>query len=66
MRRSCSAHREITDDSGLEVFSEQSPLGKAINGKKVGAKASYKAPNGKTIQVTVQGGDAVRRLTPPD
>ena len=48
-------HREIKDDSGLEVFSEQSPLGKSINGKKVGDKASYKAPNGKVIQVSVKG-----------
>ena len=30
------------------------PLGAAINGKKIGDKASYKAPNGKTIEVTVK------------
>jgi transcription elongation factor GreA len=47
--------REIADGSGLEVYSEKSPLGAAINGKKVGDKASYKAPNGKVIQVSVKG-----------
>ena len=46
-------HREIKDDSGLEVFSEQSPLGHAINGKKVGDTASYETPAGKTVEVRV-------------
>ena len=47
--------REIAGDSDLEVYSEKSPLGAAINGKKVGDKASYKAPNGKVIRVSVKG-----------
>jgi transcription elongation factor GreA len=46
--------REISDGSDLEVYSEKSPLGAAINGKKIGEKASYEAPNGKTIEVTVK------------
>ena len=46
--------REISDGSDLDVYSEKSPLGAAINGKKIGSKASYKAPNGKTIEVTVK------------
>src|SRR5690349_25171 len=46
--------REIADGSDLEVYSEKSPLGAAINGKKVGDKASYEAPNGKSIEVTVK------------
>ena len=46
-------HREIKDDSGLEVFSEQSPLGKSINGKKVGSSAKYSTPSGKTVEVKV-------------
>lgn len=46
--------REIADGTDLEVYSEKSPLGAAINGKKVGDKASYKAPNGKVIQVRVK------------
>ena len=47
--------REIAGDGDLDVYSEKSPLGAAINGKKVGDKASYKAPNGKIIQVSVKG-----------
>ena len=46
-------HREIKDDSGLEVFSEQSPLGKSINGKKVGSSAKYSTPSGKTVEVKI-------------
>ena len=46
--------REIAGDSDLDVYSEKSPLGAAINGKKVGDSASYEAPNGKTIEVTVK------------
>jgi transcription elongation factor GreA len=46
--------REIADGSDLEVYSEKSPLGAAINGKKVGDTATYDAPNGKTIEVTVK------------
>ena len=46
-------HREIKEDSGLEVFSEQSPLGKSINGKKVGQSATYQTPAGKTVKVKV-------------
>ncbi|NHN56671.1 transcription elongation factor GreA [Calidifontibacter sp. DB0510] len=46
--------REIADgDSDLDVFSEKSPLGAAINGKKVGDTTSYEAPNGKTVEVKI-------------
>ena len=45
--------REIADGSDLEVFSEKSALGAAINGKKVGDRVTYEAPNGKTIEVTI-------------
>jgi transcription elongation factor GreA len=37
----------------LEVYSPQSPLGAAINGKKKGDKVEYVAPNGKTLKVEV-------------
>ena len=37
----------------LDVYSPTSPLGAAIVGKKVGDEASYEAPNGKTITVSV-------------
>jgi transcription elongation factor GreA len=46
--------REISDGSDLEVYSEKSPVGAAINGKKIGSKATYHAPNGKAIEVTVK------------
>ncbi len=35
------------------VYSPQSPLGTAILGKKKGDQASYEAPNGKQIEVTI-------------
>ncbi len=38
-------------DLDIEVFSEKSPLGVAIHGKKMGQKVSYTAPNGKEITV---------------
>ena len=44
--------REITDDS-MHVFSEQSPIGSAVNGLKVGDVATYSAPNGKQIEVKI-------------
>lgn len=44
--------REIADGS-LQVFSEASPLGAAINGLKVGDTTSYEAPTGKSIEVTI-------------
>ncbi|MBC7443816.1 MAG: transcription elongation factor GreA [Ramlibacter sp.] len=45
--------REIAGDSDLDVFSEQSPLGAAILGLKVGAKTSYVTPTGKDIAVEI-------------
>ena len=45
--------REIAGGTDLDVYSEQSPLGAAINGMKVGEKGSYEAPNGKTIPVEI-------------
>jgi transcription elongation factor GreA len=45
--------REIAGDSELDVWSEQSPLGAAILGLKVGEKTSYTAPNGRDIEVEI-------------
>ena len=45
--------REIAGDSDLDVYSEQSPLGAAILGLKVGSKTSYTTPNGKEIAVEI-------------
>lgn len=49
--------REVADtlvgDSDLQVFSEKSPMGAAINGHKAGETVSYEAPNGKEITVKI-------------
>ncbi len=46
--------REIADgDDTLDVYSEQSPMGAAINGRKVGEALTYQAPTGKTIDVKI-------------
>lgn len=45
--------REIAEDSDLDVYSEQSPLGAAIVGLKVGDTTSYEAPNGREISVEI-------------
>jgi transcription elongation factor GreA len=46
-------NREMASGSDLSVYSEQSPLGSAILGLKVGDSTSYTAPNGRQIDVTV-------------
>jgi transcription elongation factor GreA len=40
--------------SDLEVYSAASPLGKALDGAKVGETRTYETPNGKTMTVTLQ------------
>lgn len=47
--------REIAGDSELDVYSEQSPLGAAIKGLRVGEQTSYTAPNGREISVEITG-----------
>lgn len=44
--------REIAA-TDLDVYSENSPLGSAILGAKVGETVSYKAPNGRKISVAI-------------
>ena len=44
--------REIADPK-LQAYSEQSPIGAAVNGKQAGESASYSAPNGKKIKVKI-------------
>ena len=41
------------DDVDTNVYSPQSPLGTAILGKSKGDEATYEAPNGKKINVTI-------------
>ena len=47
-------NREIAGDSDLDVYSEQSPLGHAINGASVGDTVTYTAPNGRAIEVRIE------------
>lgn len=39
--------------SPIDVYSPKSPLGNAITGKKVGEKASYSLPNGRSATVEI-------------
>jgi len=45
--------REIAGDSDLPVYSEKSPLGKAILALKAGDVTSYRPPKGEEIEVKV-------------
>ncbi len=44
--------REVAGD-GIEVYSEKSPLGSAINGKHKGESATFVAPNGNKVEVEI-------------
>ena len=46
-------NREVAGDTDLDVYSEKSPLGSAILGRKVGDSSSYTAPNGKEISLKI-------------
>ncbi|MDJ1370809.1 transcription elongation factor GreA [Gulosibacter molinativorax] len=54
------ASTELESQTDLRVFSPDSPLGQAIDGLKVGDKASYEAPNGSSIEVEVQNVETFR------
>lgn len=41
------------ENEQIDVYSEKSPLGAAVLGKKIGETVKYKAPNGKEIQVAI-------------
>lgn len=41
------------DQSGVEVYSPQSPLGKAITGARRGEQRSYQVPSGASVTVTL-------------
>ncbi|HEU4675619.1 MAG TPA: transcription elongation factor GreA [Motilibacteraceae bacterium] len=45
--------REVAGGTQLDVYSPTSPLGEAINGKRVGDTTSYTAPNGREITVEI-------------
>ena len=45
--------REIETPADLAVYSPQSPLGSAINGRRVGESVEFDAPNGKKLRVEI-------------
>ena len=45
--------REVAEGTGLDVYSDQSPLGAAIVGRSRGETTSYTAPNGRQIEVVI-------------
>ena len=45
--------REIAGTTDLTVYSPESAMGAAINGKTKGDKVTYTAPNGKELSVTI-------------
>ena len=56
--------REIKrEDDPLEVYSPQSAMGAAINGKSKGDTVSYTAPNGKELSVEIVDAVPYTRLT---
>ena len=46
--------RENVGDADLDVYSESSPLGRAVLGAKIGAAVAYTAPNGRAIEVKIE------------
>jgi transcription elongation factor GreA len=47
--------REEAETAGVAVYSPQSPLGKALNGRREGDTVEYETPNGKTLKVELIG-----------
>jgi transcription elongation factor GreA len=45
--------REAAGDTGIEVYSPDSPLGAAVNGSRAGDSVSYTAPTGREVPVRV-------------
>jgi transcription elongation factor GreA len=46
-------NREIACDADIDVYSEKSPLGSAIMGRRIGETATYALPNGKELEVKI-------------
>lgn len=44
--------REMAGDD-VQVYSPQSPMGEAINGRKKGETVTYTAPNGKALEIEI-------------
>ncbi len=50
--------REAAGTTDIDVYSERSPIGAALLGKKKGDSASYTAPSGKELSVVVDAVEA--------
>jgi transcription elongation factor GreA len=47
-------YEEQIEDGDFSVYSPDSPIGQAIEGKKVGEQVTFSAPNGKEIAVVIK------------
>ena len=47
------ASREEASHATIEVYSPNSPLGEAINGRRVGESVRYELPNGNTMEARI-------------
>ncbi len=47
-------YEQEIEEGDFSVYSPDSPIGQAIEGKRVGEKVSYSAPNGKEISVEIK------------
>ena len=47
-------YEQEIEDGDFSVYSPDSPIGQEIEGKRVGEKVSYAAPNGKEISVEIK------------
>lgn len=47
-------YEQEIEDGDFSVYSPDSPIGQAIEGKRVGEKVSFSAPNGKEISVEIK------------
>ncbi len=45
--------REVAEGTGMDVYSEKSPLGSAIIGRSAGETTSYATPTGVTVEVVI-------------
>ena len=54
------ARENLGEGDTLDVYSPESPMGAAINGKTKGDKVSYTAPNGKELSVTIVDAEPYR------
>ena len=57
------ARENLAEGDNLDVYSPQSALGAAINGKRKGDTVTYTAPTGKEITVEIVDAEPYQRLS---